>query len=184
MGALPAGGATITGTFSGASDLSTGVRVESVSASVTVTVQGTGITATVGPHESFTLANVPTGDVTLVFSGSFTGQFTIPSVQSQEQIRVAVSARGSSVTLAITERTEAPSNQAQMEGTVTSVNATARTIVVGGATISVPASAVIGRGEASLTFGKLTTGERVHVSGMFSGSTLIASEIMVQGMDN
>ena len=88
--------------------------------------------------------------------------------------------------------TSSPSGPSSMSGmpsaggaTITGTfNAIARTIVVDGVTVSVPASAAIRRGDANLAFGNLMTGEHVHVSGMFGGSTLVASEIKVQGMDD
>jgi hypothetical protein len=149
--------------------------------SITVTVQGTGITATVSSGESFTLNGVPTGNIVLQFSGAVTGQFTIPAVQNQEQIRVAVSFSESSLTLTITQRTKPTNSEAQVEGPVTSLNATARTLVVDGVTVSVPTTTIIRAGEGrTLGFSDLKNGERVQVTGTFSGSMLVASKISVR----
>jgi hypothetical protein len=104
----------------------------------------------------------------------------IPSVQNQEQIRVTVSMKGSSASITITERTQPPtSNQARVQGPITSINMGALTFIVDGVTVSVPGTAIIrGNGDdRTLTFAALKVGERVTVSGSFSGSTLVASEV-------
>ena len=67
-----------------------------------------------------------------------------------------------------------------MEGLITSVDATAKTIVVDGMTVGVPASATIRHGGTMLTFADLKVGERVHVKASRSGGTTIASEVNVQ----
>ena len=174
------GGATIFGSVSGTSSPS-GIHPDAVSSSITVTVQGTGISATVSAGESFTLSGVPTGDIVLQFSGAATGQFTIPAVQNQEQIRVSVSVSGTSLTFRITQRTTPASSKAQVTGSVTALNATARTLVVDGVTVSVPTNAVIRQGEKTLMFGDLMMGEHVQATGTFNSSTLVASEVDIQG---
>ena len=173
------GGATIVGTFAGALSAS-GIHPTAVSPSITVTVQGTGISATVGPGGSFTL-NVPTGDVVLQFSGAVNGQFTIPAVQNQEQIRISVSVSGTSLTIRITERTGPANGRAQVEGSVIGLNPTARTLVVDGVTVNVPTNAVIRQGDKTLMFSDLMMREHVRAIGTFSGSTLVAAEVDVQG---
>lgn len=170
------GGATISGTVGGSANSAQSVHPESLS--ITVTVQGTGISATVAPGESFTLNGVPAGDVVLHFTGTgLDSQVTIPAVQSQERIHVAVSLNGSRVTITIVERTTPANNGAQVKGPITSIDVPSRTIVVDGVTVSVPTDSVIRGEDHASAFADLKVGERVSVTGTFSGSTLVASKI-------
>ena len=180
------GSATIVGTFSGATSGPSVREANSASSTITVTVVGTGISATVGPGESFTLNGVPTGDVTLqISSASGTlAQVMIPAVQNQEQVRVAVSVRGSSASITITERTmPANGNQARVRGAITSIDSIARTFVVDGVTVSVPANMPVSGDDHALAFADLKVGQRVTVTGTFSGAILVASKI-VSGEEN
>src|SRR5712692_5075117 len=74
------GGATIMGSVGGSSAVSSGV-VRKESASFTVTITGTGISATVSPGGSFTLNGVPTGNVELRMTGpALDARMTITAV--------------------------------------------------------------------------------------------------------
>jgi hypothetical protein len=99
-------------------DETTSVSAQSTAASnsagtVTVTVrQDPSITATVGRDGTFTLANLPTGTVTLVFSrdGRELGTISIDNVMAGEQLDVTVRVRGNGVTLVDLKRiTPSPS---------------------------------------------------------------------------
>jgi uncharacterized protein DUF5666 len=176
-------GATIIGTFSDSSSSAQGVAPASAaSPTVTVTVVGTNISATVGRGESFTLNGVPSGDVVLQISsaGGISAQVTIPAVQNQEQIRVTVRVNGSGATIAISERSMPVNSEARVAGPITSINATALTLIVDGVTVSAPAGTVIQDDkDRMIAFSSLKTGERVTVTGTFSGPTLVASKIAV-----
>ena len=179
-----AAGATITGTVEGSarSLQSPPLQAFNSRSPVTVSVVGTGIAATVAPGESFTLRGVPTGNVTMQISGAgISAQVTIPAVQNQEQIRVTVRVTDSSASITISERT-APtnnSNQARVQGAITSINAPALTFVVEGVTVSVPAGVPITGSNHTLAFTDLKMGDSVTVNGNFSGTTLVASKVQV-----
>jgi len=147
-----------------------------------VSVVGTSIAATVASGESFTLRGVPTGNVTVQISGAgISAQVTIPAVQNQEQIRVTVRVTDSSASITISERT-APttnSNQARLQGAITSINAPTLTFVVEGVTVNVPAGVPITGNDHTLAFTDLKMGDRVTVNGNFSGTTLVASKVQV-----
>jgi hypothetical protein len=66
-----------------------------------------------------------------------------------------------------------------VSGVITSVNASDRTIVVKGATISVPANATIRNQNGTLSFADLIVGVTVRLTATRSGSTITASEIVV-----
>ena len=139
MGSAGAG-ATISGSVGGSTNSAQSVPPESVP--ITVTVQGTGISATVASGESFTLTGVPAGDVVLHFTGTgLDSQMTIPAVQSQERIHVAVSLNASRVTITIVERTMPANSGARVDGAIARIDVLSRTIVVDGVTVSVPADA-------------------------------------------
>jgi Domain of unknown function (DUF5666) len=152
-----------------------------------VSVVGTSIAATVAPGESFTLRGVPTGTVTMQISGAgISAQVTIPAVQNQEQIRVTVRVNNSGASITISERT-APtnnSNQARVQGTITSINPQALTFVVEGVTVSVPPGVPITGDDHTLAFTDLKMGDRVTVNGNLSGATLVASKVQVDDSEN
>jgi hypothetical protein len=180
-----AGGATITGTVEGSARSLQSPPLQafnSTSSTVTVSVVGTSIAATVASGESFTLRGVPTGNVTVQISGAgVSAQVTIPAVQNQEQIRVTVRVTDSSASITISERT-APttnSNQARLQGAITSINAPTLTFVVEGVTVNVPAGVPITGDDHTLAFTDLKMGDRVTVNGNFSGTTLVASKVQV-----
>jgi hypothetical protein len=151
-----------------------------------VSVVGTGISATVGPGESFTLNGVPTGNAVLQISGTgISAQITIPAIQNGEQIRVTVRVTDSSASINISERT-APTtdgNQAKVRGSIDSITPPS-TMVVDGVTVSVPAGVPIMNGNHSLAFTDLKKGDSVSVFGNFSGSTLMATKVVVSGDNN
>lgn len=70
----------------------------------------------------------------------------------------------------------------QLEGRVNAVNpgGASRTLLVDDTTVSVPAAATIRHGGTVVEFSTIKVGDRVHVKGSFSGTTLVAAEVMVQ----
>ena len=69
---------------------------------------------------------------------------------------------------------------ARVAGPITSIDTTALTLIVDGVTVSAPAGTAIQSGQDHmLAFSSLKTGERVTVTGTFSGATLVASRIDV-----
>jgi hypothetical protein len=85
-----------------ASAQSVGLSGQSAAASkITVTVEGTAISAKVSPNGTFTLKNVPAGTFNLVFTrdGTTIGTIQIVVVEGSRRIRVVVDATGTTVTL-------------------------------------------------------------------------------------
>jgi hypothetical protein len=74
----------------------------------------------------------------------------------------------------------ASDNKSELEGLLTNVDATAKTIAVDGTTVSVPPGTTIRHGGTMLTFADLAVGERVHVKASQSGGMTVASEVNVQ----
>jgi hypothetical protein len=147
---------------------------------LTVTITGTGISATVEPGGTFVLNRVPTGNVELRFTGAgVDDRDTIADVAEEEQIHIVVNVSGSRVIVNVTGR-EKPAHGTELEGLIVSINLGARTLVVNGTTVSVPANAVIRHGDTPVTIADLKVGQRVHVKGTRSGSTVVASEIKLQ----
>jgi Domain of unknown function (DUF5666) len=172
------GSATITGTLGGVSTSSAGMRPQAIT--LTVTVSGTNISASVSPGSTFVLSGVPAGNVELHFMGSgVDARNTIADVADNEQIHIVVNVHGTNADIEINDR-EGPNHEVELEGLIVSINVGARTMVVDGKTVSVPASAVIRHGDTSFTLAQLKVGQRVHVKGTTSGSTIVASEVMLQ----
>ena len=65
--------------------------------------------------------------------------------------------------------------EAQLEGRIASIDSSARSLVVRGVTVQVPASASIRHGATALTFSNLHVGDQVHVKGTKSDSVVTAS---------
>jgi len=178
-------GATITGTYGGASNAVSSaqdspVTAQVTGASVTISVTGTGLSTTVAPGGTFMLSGVPAGNVELRITGTATNtRITIANVVDGETIHVSVNNSGSRITIDVTERDQ-PDAKSEVEGTITSINPGARTIIVNAMTISVPATARIRRGQKDMALTDLKVGQRVHVKGTPSGSMVIASEVTLQ----
>jgi cytoskeletal protein CcmA (bactofilin family) len=72
---------------------------------VTVTVSGTGLSATVGASQRFTLREVPAGEVRLLFRGpALNGAIDLTDVRPSEAIDVVVHVNGSTVALTSEQR--------------------------------------------------------------------------------
>jgi hypothetical protein len=172
------GSAVITGTLAGFQTASSSSHGESTG--LTVTVTGTGISATVVPGGQFVLNGVPAGNVDLHFTGvGVDAHVSIANVVDSETIRIVVNVSGTRANVTITDR-QAPKPGAELEGLITSINSTARTLVVNGQTVSVPTTARIRHGDVTLMLADLRIGQRVHVKGTLSGSTVVASEVILQ----
>jgi hypothetical protein len=171
------GSAVITGTLIGAQSMSTS---RSESSGLTVTVTGTGISATVVPGGSFVLTGVPAGTVDLRFAGAgVDAHATIANVVDNETIHIMVNVSGTRADVTITDR-QSPTPGTELEGLITSINSTARTLVVDGQTASVPTTGTIRHGDQTITLADLHVGQRVHVKGTLTGSKFVASEVILQ----
>jgi hypothetical protein len=173
------GAATVTGTIDSAitggnSLISTGAAVQ---------VAGSPGTAIVDANQSFTLSNVPPGsNVVLQFSG--TGLDTmvpVGPVGSGETVVVALIRANNALQVDNTGRRSADGTEVQ--GVVASIGTTS--FVVIGQTIQTDASTQFSRSSgATATFGDLTAGARVTVTGTPSfGSTLLAKTVRIEGAE-
>jgi len=70
--------------------------------------------------------------------------------------------------------------EAQIEGTIASIDAAHTSFVVGTMTVNVLATTVIRRGDTTLAFADLATGDRVHVKGAANGAAIDARQIKLQ----
>ena len=174
------GSATISGTLGGATSSTMQVHASAVTLAVTITVTGTGLSTTVSPGGAFVLNGVPSGNVELHFTGpGIDARATVTDVSDGEEIRIVVTVHGSNAAVNVTDRRR-PGNTRDIEGLIASINLTARTLVVNGTTVSVPTAAIIRHGNQTLSFSQLKVGQRVHVRGTLTGSTVVASEVKLQ----
>ena len=117
---LSGSGASISGRISGFRALSDAQSIAAIShpaaSSVTVTVEGTGITTTVDGNGEFTLTNVPAGTVRIQFTGPGTNAtVTLSGVNNGDHIDITVSLNGKDA------RVE--SQDMESEGKVTNLSA-------------------------------------------------------------
>jgi hypothetical protein len=176
------GTATINGAILGASSVA---MVRPTGAGLVVTLVGTSMSAGVDASGRFTLENVPSGDLTLAFSGNgVNARVTVVGVADRQQVHITVNVNGNSASIDDDER-ETPDNRAQLEGVIVSLNCSANpaTFLVGHTTqttVLIPAGTPIRHGNTSLTCSQLMVGGRVHVSGTKNGTTITASEVEFQ----
>ena len=146
---------------------------------MTVTIVGSPVTSAVDTNGAFTLQGVPAGDVQLQISGpGFEARVVIAAVGEHEQIRITIRVNGSSADL--DEHARETDNRVEIEGRVTQVNVSARTLRVADNDISVPAGTTIRHGGTTVPFSEIQVGDRVHVRGTRTGSMVVATEIELQ----
>jgi hypothetical protein len=179
------GGAVITGTVMGlsssllAADSGRGTNP----GSVTVSVAGTNIASGLDSTGRFRLDGVPSGPITLEFtSPSFNASLTL-NVTAGERIELTVRVTSSGVRIEA-ERREDGRDRTDVRGSITAVDATARTLRISGVLVEVPTTAVIRRGGQTLTFADLRVGDQVDVDARFDGTKIIATEVEVKRDDD
>ena len=175
-------GATISGTVIGVSGAS---RLRTMSVGMTVSVAGTSTATSVDGSGHFVLQNVPSGNVTLQFTGTgVNATLTLSNVAPNSTLTISVQVSGTTAQLD-TGETEGPDNDAEIEGTVTAKGT--NTLTVAGKAVSVAASTTITHGDTKMALADIKVGDRVHVHGTLSGTTsttITATTIEVQdGMD-
>lgn len=176
-----AAGAQISGTVSGTAGGSGGGVAALAANAITITIAGTGITASCDGNGNFLLTGVPAGTVQLVITtGSGSATITLDGVQASDTIKIKVTVKGATATLDSEERNGQPATE--MEDRISALNpeGTTRTLVVGSTRVSVPTTAVIRHGGTTIEFSALKVGDRVHVRGAMSGPLLVATQVMVQ----
>ena len=160
-GAGPSG-ATINGSVTGPSVTSSRGLATLAGPGLTVTVNGTDLSALVDASGAFLLNHVPAGDAQLRFSGPGTdATVTLTSVTSGEEIRITVNVSGNRASIENLTRpgSERRADNAEVEGVVTS--GTCASFVVNRVTVTTNAATVFERG----TCAGIKTGVEVEVEG-------------------
>jgi len=105
---------------------------------------------------------------------------TLASVAADDTVTLALSVSGSTVSVESDHRHNGAGDQ--LEGRVESLPPTtlAGVFVVGGQRVATDSSTKFFLGDATVSFASLVIGQRVHVSGLMSGSTLVASTVQIQ----
>lgn len=173
-------GATIDGlVFDGIAGASSEWRVASGTTGLTVTVAGSKLTATVDGGGRFVLKGVPSGRVELVFSGSGTeARVTLDDVADFEEIHITVRVSGTSAEL--DEKKREAGDKVEIEGKIAAINPAVRSLKVGNTDVMVPAGTPIRHGSSEVALADLSVGDRVHVKGTKTGTTVTASSISAQ----
>lgn len=179
-------GAVISGSLtsgqSAASLMSVSAAGDPAGMGLTVTIVGTSMTTTIDGAGQFTFRNVPAGSLTLQFSGNgMNGRVDLSAVDDSETITLTLTVSGGSVELEDEHRRGGP--QDQLEGKVQALPPTtaAGTFMVAGQLVVTDANTNLFIGGTTVQFSSLTLGQRVHVSGHASGSSLLATTIQIQG---
>jgi uncharacterized protein DUF5666 len=147
---------------------------------LTVTVTGSNLSSPVDDSGHFELHGVPGGHVELHFSGRSTdARLSLDDVADRDAIEIVVRVDGTTVEIEDNHR-QGADNRMEIEGLVTEVNATAGTLRVRDAMVTVPATATIRHGSTIMKLSDIRVGDRVHIKGMKTGTTTVASEIEVQ----
>lgn len=177
-GAVISGTVTTSGGAFTTQSLNGGFSTLGSAPTVQVTVAGTGIGTTTDGQGHFTLTGVPSGDIKLLFSGpGVSGSITISGVTASEHIDIAVSLSGGG---AHKDSEHRDHNGVDVNGRITSINASARTFQVGDKKVSVPTTATIRHGNTTFAFADLKVGDHVEVKGTQSGDTFVADEVKVE----
>jgi len=145
-----------------------------------VSVPGTGLQTSFAGGQ-FRLEGVPSGPITLQFSGpSFTDTLDLPDVQSSETITLILSLTDTDVVLESERRSLGMA--IQLEARVESLPPTtaADTFVAGGVTVVTSATTQFFLDGAPATFADLGLGVRVHVSGQPAGDDIVANVVTIQ----
>ena len=166
---------------SGSTARSGGITANGLTTGMTVSVTGTNLSARVDASNRFSLRGVPDGTARLQFSSATVNATAdVNAVQSSETITLEVSV--TPTTAVIESVSRSTGNAEQLEGRVESLPPTtpAGTLVVAGRRVSTDASTQILSGSEVLTFAALAIGQRVHVKGSTSGTSLLATIIDIQ----
>ncbi|HEU4409225.1 MAG TPA: DUF5666 domain-containing protein, partial [Polyangiaceae bacterium] len=72
----------------------------------------------------------------------------------------------------------------EIEGPITALDATARTVTVGGKVVEIPATVIIRQGKRTLMFADLAVGDEVEIDARQDGTRLIATAVKVEDDDD
>jgi hypothetical protein len=171
------------GAVSGAS-VSPATGPASLPVDLIVSVAGTDLTATISPSGTFSLFDVPPGDVDLRFTSSaVSGGIVLADVQQTETIDISVSVENATVTLESQSRSMG--SDTELEGRIEALPelTAADDLVVAGRTVLTDEDTTVYFGNTEGDFEDLLIGFRVHVKGTMAGPDLLATVIMVQNTD-
>jgi hypothetical protein len=155
--------------------------VRNASASGTVSIAGTSMSASLDAAGRFMLGGVPPGDVQLqVNTAGTAGSVPITAVQPSQTIEVVVAMGAGSATLESEVRNGA--GAAEVKGTITALPPTtpALTFIAAGKTVVTNSSTVFAGGPTK-TFADLKVGMRVEAEGTLNGDTLTATRVEIEG---
>ena len=173
-------GTTISGVIANVASASTGVRRQSVTATLTVSVAGTSLTTTADANGSFTLTGVPPIQIVLNFSGTgISATLPLGSVGANDYVQINVTVSAGSATLN-TQQVTTPDNTFNADGVVETVDTTTHQFVFSGTTVYVPLTATLHRGTAAIGVADLKHGDHVHVTGVKQGAVVVASDVTAQ----
>lgn len=187
LSAPSSSGATITGQVNGGSGLSGlafGTQAATSTNGLTVTVEGTTITAVVDGGGRFTLSGLPEGTHRLSFKGPNADARVTVTVGANESVAISVTVNGSDARVESEQRSGSSSGKSELEGLVTETLAgTPNTLRVAGALVNVPSTAAIRHGGTTLPFSAIKVGDRVHVRGTRTATGFDATEVNVQNQN-
>jgi hypothetical protein len=177
-------GATISGTVSGPAGASAARDVShALATGLTVQVVGTSISVTVSGDGRFTLTGVPAGDIELRFTGPGTdATVKITGVGTAEKVEITVVVAGSTALVQTQWRDGSTDGRQSVNGIVSGLGGTtaAFQFEVGGRTIKGDAATqFFGDGDRPDSFASLRNGVRVEVKAETRGADLYATRIHV-----
>ncbi len=153
-----------------------------VPAGIRITIVGTNITVDVRGDGTFTLTNVPSGNVVLQITGpGVNATITLNDLQTGQLVTITVNVNGATAEVDSDRRSKG--GEEQLEGRVESLPPTtpAGDFIVAGRTVRTTATTTIRRGDDSAgVFADLVLGYRVHVKGNTAGGVLVAREVKIQ----
>jgi hypothetical protein len=143
---------------------------------------GTNIAVDVSGDGTFTLKNVPSGNVVLQITGpGVNASITLNDLQTGQVVTITVNVNG--VTADVDSDRRSKGGEEQLEGRVESLPPTtpAGDFIVAGRTVRTTSTTVYRRGDDSAgTFADLALGYRVHIKGSTLGGVLVAREVKIQ----
>jgi hypothetical protein len=182
-----ASGATVAGTVTspgtsgsrsaaqGAPLFGGGATTMGLPSNLQVEVQGTAVSSPVGSDGRFSLTGVPAGDRRLRFTGTGTdATASLGMVQGGETVEVVVSVSGASAVVVSDSR---PEGVVQVEGRL-EARESPDILIINGTRVQVVPATIFN--PASMGYGDLAIGVRVHVKGRRDNGVVVAGSIDVQ----
>jgi len=153
-----------------------------VPAGIRITIVGTNIAVDVTGDGTFTLKNVPSGNVVLQITGpGVNATITLNDLQTGQTVTITVNVNGATADIDSDRRSKG--GEEQLEGRVESLPPTtpAGDFLVAGRMVRTNATTTFRRGDDSAgTFADLVLGYRVHIKGTAVAGVLVAREVKIQ----